>query len=85
MIRYYMVQKSLPYLNKFIVSLVCPKCKEEHFDLADKAINPHKIHECEHCGHSFEDGTRFKGTVSNPIKDRLLRLEGKPKRPVKTK
>ena len=75
MIRYYMVQRSLPYLAKFVVSLVCPKCKKDHFDTNDKALNPHKIHECESCGHTFTDATRFKGTVSNPIVSRLERLE----------
>jgi len=75
MIRYYMVQKSLSYLSKYITSETCPKCNKEHFDKEDKALNPHKIHECEHCGNIFEDKTRFKGVVSNPILKRLASLE----------
>ncbi|HLX93885.1 MAG TPA: hypothetical protein VKR32_19510 [Puia sp.] len=74
MIRLYMVQKSLPYLRKFIVSLECPNCKREHFDRGEKGLNPHKIHECDHCQYKFRDFTRFKGTVSNPIVGRLNRL-----------
>jgi predicted RNA-binding Zn-ribbon protein involved in translation (DUF1610 family) len=75
MIRYFMVQKSLPYLNKYIVSLSCPSCGNDHFDKDDKALNPHKTHECESCAHVFDDKTRFKGVVSNPILQRLKRLE----------
>lgn len=75
MIRYYMVQKSLSYLIKYIVSLVCPNCNKEHFDREDKALNPHKTHHCEHCHHVFDDTTRFKGVVSNPIVERLKKLE----------
>lgn len=75
MIRYYMVQKSLTYLNKFIQSLICPKCLKDHFDIGDNALNPHKIHLCEYCGHTFSDKTRFKGTVSNPIVERLRQVE----------
>lgn len=77
MIRYYMVQKSMPYLRKFIVSLNCPNCGNEHFDIKEKALNPHKVHECEHCSSVFNDTTRFKGTVSNPIAERLEKVQQK--------
>lgn len=80
MIRYFMVQKSLPYLNKYIVSLVCPQCNKDHFDKDDKALNPHKIHQCEHCGNIYEDKTRYKGVVSNPILARLKQIEEKSKK-----
>jgi hypothetical protein len=77
MIRYFMAQKSLPYLAKYITSLACPKCGKDHFDLGDNALNPHKIHECEHCNECFEDKTRYKGVVSNPVLKRLQQLEKK--------
>lgn len=77
MIRYYMVQKSLDYLKKYIVSLKCPKCKSDHFDIGDNAINPHKTHTCEHCNHTFEDSTRYKGVVSNPSVERIKLIEKK--------
>jgi transposase-like protein len=80
MIRYYMVQKSLSYLAKYIVSLVCPECGGDHFDEGDNAINPHKTHICEHCSYSFNDNTRFKGVVSNPILARLKQLDENRKR-----
>ena len=77
MLRYYMVQKSFPYLIKYIDSLVCPNCGEEHFDRDDKALNPHKIHECEFCDFIFEDKSRYKsGVVSNPILTKLKKIEG---------
>ncbi|HEY4325358.1 MAG TPA: hypothetical protein VGN20_15270 [Mucilaginibacter sp.] len=75
MVRTYMVQRSFSFLDKLIVSLTCPSCMKEHFDDGDLAFQPHKDHECEHCGTHFEDGTRFKGVVSNPIVSRLQRLE----------
>lgn len=75
MVRYFMVQQSFPYLIKYIASLECPKCNKEHFDTGDNAMNPHKVHICEHCGNVFKDGTRFKGVVSNPIKKRLEKLK----------
>lgn len=75
MIRYYMVQKSFSYLDRLIVSLRCPNCWNYHFDKGDNAINPHKTHECEHCKHTFNDATRFKGVVSNPIISNLAKLE----------
>lgn len=76
MIRYYMVQRSFPYLKKYIDSLNCPECKKEHFDLDDKALNPHKVHECEHCGCVFEDKSRYKtGVVSNPVVKKLNKIE----------
>jgi hypothetical protein len=83
MIRYYMVQKSLSYLRKYIVSLTCPKCGSDHFDIRDKALNPHKIHECEHCNFVFNDDTRYKGVVSNPIIKRLKELEQNHKKVLK--
>lgn len=80
MLRYYMVQKAFPYLSKYIDSLHCPKCKEEHFDKDDKALNPHKIHECEYCSFVFEDKSRYKsGVVSNPILAKLKSLENNHK------
>jgi len=74
MVRFYMVQKSFTFLGKYIVSLICPNCKKEHFDRGDNAFKLHKVHDCEHCGKSFEDDTRYKGVVSNPIVNRLHRL-----------
>ncbi len=75
MIRYFMVQKSLTYINKLIVSLKCPECAKDHFDKDDMALNPHKIHKCEYCGVIFSDNTKYKGTISNPIVEKLKRLE----------
>lgn len=75
MIRYYMVQKSLPYLAKNIVSLKCPKCNADHFDKEEKALDQHKVHVCESCNHVFEDDTKFKnGVVSNPIVAKLNQI-----------
>ncbi len=79
MIRYYMVQRSMPYLAKYVISLNCPKCGGEHFDQGDDAINPHKNHVCEHCNHHFNDGTRFKGVVSNPVVKTLALIEQRMK------
>ena len=76
MLRYYMVQKSFPYLAKYLDSIVCPKCLGEHFDKGDKGLNPHKIHECESCGHIFSDTSKYKsGIVSNPIIACLKKIE----------
>jgi len=75
MVRTYMVQRSFSFLDRLIVSLTCPNCEKEHFDNGDLAFQPHKDHDCEHCGANFKDGTRFKGVVSNPIVARLQRLE----------
>ena len=75
MVRYLMVQQSFSYLKKYIASLVCPFCNKEHFDKGEDAVNPHKIHRCEHCENTFEDKSRFKGVVSNPMKMRLEKLK----------
>lgn len=76
MLRYYMVQKAFPYLVKYIDSLTCPSCQKEHFDVGDKALNPHKVHQCEHCNHKFEDKSRYKsGVVSNPVVSHLRKIE----------
>lgn len=75
MVRVYMVQQSFSFLKKLVVSLSCPNCNKDHFDTGDLAFQPHKDHECEHCGFSFKDRTRYKGVVSNPIVARLKRLE----------
>lgn len=74
MVRCYMVQRSFSFLSRYIVSLTCPNCQKEHFDVGDRAFQPHKTHECEHCETLFDDKTRFKGVVSNPIVARLQRL-----------
>lgn len=75
MVRYYMVQKSFSFLGKYIVSLMCPACKMDHFDKGENAFRLHKTHICEHCGVEFNDNTRFKGVVSNPIVKRLKILD----------
>jgi hypothetical protein len=74
MVRYFMVQKSFSFLDKYIVSLICPNCLKEHFDTGDYAFQPHKTHKCEHCKTIFEDKSRFKGVVSNPVVERLQKL-----------
>ena len=74
MVRCYMVQRSFLFLSKYIVSLTCPNCAKEHFDREDDAFQPHKTHKCEHCNLTFDDTTRFKGVVSNPIVARLQKL-----------
>ncbi|WP_090639994.1 hypothetical protein [Mucilaginibacter sp. OK283] len=75
MVRFFMVQKSFGFLGKFVVSLACPKCSKEHFDKGENAFKPHKTHDCEHCGNVFDDGTRYKGVVSNPIVAKLQALD----------
>jgi len=75
MLRYYGVQQGMAYLAKYMVTLTCPGCLKEHFDTGADALTPHKVHVCEHCGHTFSDGTRYKGVVSNPAVARLRRLK----------
>lgn len=74
MVRLYMVQKSFAFLKKYIVSINCPSCLQEHCDVGDNAFLPHKVHVCEHCENTFTDRTKFKGVVSNPIVAHLKRL-----------
>lgn len=75
MVRMYMVQKSFSFLGKYIVSLNCPNCGKDHFDVEENAFKPHKTHLCEHCGEEFKDNTRFKGVVSNPLVKKIKTLE----------
>ncbi len=70
-----MVQKSFSFLGKYLVSLNCPSCGLEHFDRDELAFKPHKVHECEHCAFVFEDKSRYKGVVSNPIVQKFKILE----------
>ncbi|MCX2473532.1 MULTISPECIES: hypothetical protein [Pedobacter] len=75
MVRVFMVQKSFSFLTKHIISLTCPACNKDHFDVGEDAFIPHKVHKCEHCFNEFKDSTRLKGVVSNPIVSRLQKLE----------
>ncbi len=74
MVRIYMVQKSFSFLNRYIISLNCPNCLLDHFDQDENAFKPHKNHICEHCGHTFQDKTRYMGVVSNPIFAKIEKL-----------
>jgi predicted RNA-binding Zn-ribbon protein involved in translation (DUF1610 family) len=57
-------QQALPYPVNQLAALKCPLCGELHFDRADRAVDPHEAHECEHCRGLFHSEAP---TVSNPI------------------
>lgn len=71
MVRMYMVQKSLPFLNNRVKILKCPKCGKNHFDKMENSYTPHTNHICEHCGESFK--THMK-SIGNPMEEIINEL-----------
>jgi len=74
-------QRILRHLLPVLLSMRCPKCLNYHFDRERLAISPHRMHQCEFCGHRFvvENGRR---SISNPIHrlPELLRLDWQRRR-----
>lgn len=65
-VQYFMAQGALPHLANKVVALNCPRCDVPHFDKGDRAIFPHRSHECESCKSVFTSpGKRL--LVSNPF------------------
>lgn len=50
--------------KKKLKYLICPKCDKVHSDKDWFAVNYHTIHDCEHCGHIFED---TEPSISNSV------------------
>jgi len=84
MVRSYMAQSVLPHIAGRMVSHICPKCEDTHFDRGELAYTPHKEHHCEHCGHVFRSTGRVRLTISNPMVAIVERLaEQAPRKPRK--
>ena len=71
MVRLYMVQKTLPFLNERICVLRCPKCKQYHLDVGEHSYTPHREHHCKQCGTVF---TTHKKVIGNPMDDFIIEL-----------
>jgi len=67
MVQCLMAQNAIPYLKGKIVSLNCPKWGQPHFDDGRLALQPHKEHDCEHCGEKFLTPGSRRLIVSNPL------------------
>jgi transcription elongation factor Elf1 len=70
-VRHLMAQNSLNYLKGKMQTVHCPVCNISHFDKFDEGLYPHKIHECENCGSTFESE---KSIVGMPLIDILNNL-----------
>jgi hypothetical protein len=71
MVQYLMAQRVLPHLKNKLVAVACPSCGRAHFDQGAPAFNPHKEHDCEHCGTRFSTVGNRRLIVSNPLVSRL--------------
>lgn len=74
MVQCLMAQNAVGYLKGKLVSLDCPKCGRPHFDDVPLAFNPHKEHDCEHCGEKFATPGSRRLVVSNPLVATLEKL-----------
>lgn len=74
-LRFFMAQRSLPYLAHKVVNLSCPTCGEPHCDVGEEAFMPHKRHQCHHCNAIFDTPGRRKNVVSNPFLDTIAELQ----------
>lgn len=79
-LRVLMAQSVLTHLKGRLVSLVCPRCQQPHFDVGERAYTPHIDHICE-CGAEFSAPGRTKKVVSNPMLATLSKLEQSAMRP----
>ena len=70
MVRYYMAQRDLAHLGKYLTTLYCSWCSQAHFDNGKNAVHPHREHVCEHCGSVFSS----RKAISNPLVDILKKL-----------
>lgn len=74
-IRYYMAQKTLPYLKGRVQALACPECGTSHFAYKEAALIPRSKHQCQGCGFVFPTPGKKKMVVTNPfvaVKEHLL-------------
>ncbi len=67
MVRTLMAQKSLPHIEKRIVSLTCTRCRKSECSVGDDAFAPKAGHTCSMCGERLKGVGRLRKTVSNPI------------------
>ena len=71
-VRLYMVQQSLPFLEKRIEALRCPTCKEMLFETGEDGCRLQTKHICRKCNEVIHSRRRV---VSNPIEETLKQLE----------
>lgn len=71
LIRMYMVQKTLPFLQNRIIAMQCEKCGSDLFDEGTNAFTPRKSHICSNCGHTT---VTHRKIISNPAVEVLDRL-----------
>lgn len=66
-VRIYMAQSAMPHLEGRVVDLICPHCREPHFERGEHAFTPHINHECHSCGETFQAFGQKKKTIGNPF------------------
>ncbi len=71
-VRLYMVQQSLPFLEKRIEALRCPFCQEMLFETGEDGCRPQTKHICRNCNEVIHSRRRV---VSNPLEETLKQLE----------
>lgn len=82
-IRVYMAQSAMPHLEDRIFNILCPSCKQAHFDQAELAFTPHINHECLTCNLIFRTSIRIKKTIANPFIEVRKQLAAKSPNPLR--
>lgn len=59
--------------------LYCPHCRTNHVDEGMWAERPHHVHQCQSCGHEWDEGMRtvgIKGEPSNADEAQVESVDG---------
>lgn len=71
-VRLYMVQQSLPFLDKRIEAISCPTCQEMLFETGEEGCKLQTKHTCRNCNEVI---ISHRCVVSNPMEATLKQLE----------
>lgn len=74
MLRVYMAQANLAFLEGRVLKIECPRCGRSHFDRGVAAVSPHELHVCKGCGFTIGKGGDVGSSVGNPVVGVLAQL-----------
>jgi NAD-dependent SIR2 family protein deacetylase len=75
MVRTLMVQNAIPHIQGRVISIDCLHCNKPHFSNNEFRFTPSKIHSCVFCGKQFPSKGRLRNVISNPLVNKISRLE----------
>lgn len=74
MVRMLMAQKVIPHIKKRVFGLDCPSCNKPYLSVGKLGFTPTKIHNCTFCKEEFQNRSRLKNVISNPLINDLAKL-----------